>query len=294
MILFNIQHSAFDGASESMFLRNFCLAYESNCSGVASTTQISFNSDVSTSFLNYASSQHLSLFQLGLASFYAFLFKLTHGQNDLCIACINANRYRSELQNLIGMFVSTLPYRTQLDPHSSFDELVKHVRDNCLSILGYSHYPLQHILGDFQLNQSNVPFLETVFDFITVSSEIDELSLNGINLKEMSVEESYDVAKFDFTLTFICNPMLDDDRLSCSFVCSRDLYEEKTVANIARRFEYLFEQLFTPEVMVNHMEQCIILISKLSVILPEEAEEMQGVIFCRQANIIERGLLIFI
>ena len=110
------------------------------------------------SFLNYASSHHVTLFQLGLAIFYVFLFKLTHGQTDLCIASINANRYRSEVEDLIGMFVSTLPYRIVVDGDWSFDEVVKHVREKCLSVLDHSHYSLQEILGDFRVNQSNVVF----------------------------------------------------------------------------------------------------------------------------------------
>ena len=157
-------------------------------SGLASTAHITFDNEICTSFLDYASSHHLTLFQLGLATFYIFLYKLTHGQSDLCISSINANRYRSELQNLIGMFVSTLPYRLQVDSHCSFDELVGYVREKCLSILQHSHYPLQHILADFHLNQSNVPFLETMFDFITVSSDVDHLCLNGTNLQSVPVE----------------------------------------------------------------------------------------------------------
>ncbi|CAF1627454.1 unnamed protein product [Adineta ricciae] len=98
-------------------------------SGLASIVEITFDNDVATSFLNYASSHHVTPFQLGLAIFYAFLFKLTHGQNDLCIASLNANRYRNELQNVIGMFVSTLPYRIELDRCWTFDELVKHVQE---------------------------------------------------------------------------------------------------------------------------------------------------------------------
>ena len=88
---------------------------------------------------------------------------------------------RSELQNMIGMFVSTLPYRIQLDSHWSFDELVKHVQEKCLSILEHSHYPLQHILADFHLNQSNVSFLETLFDFITVSFKYRSIIFRGSN-----------------------------------------------------------------------------------------------------------------
>ena len=73
-------------------------------SGLASTSHITFDDEISTSFLDYASSHHLTPFHLGLTTFYVFLYKLTHDQSDLCISSINANRYRSELQDMIGMF----------------------------------------------------------------------------------------------------------------------------------------------------------------------------------------------
>ncbi|CAF1561079.1 unnamed protein product, partial [Adineta steineri] len=168
-------------------------------SGLASSAQITFDDGICASFLNYASSHHLTLFQLGLSIFYVFIFKLTHGETDLCISSINANRYRSELVNMIGMFVSTLPYRVELDPHWSFDEVVKYVQEKCLSILEHSHYPLQHILSDLHLTQSNVSFLETMFDFITLSEDDNDLCLNGVNLEQVSLNELYEMAKFDFS-----------------------------------------------------------------------------------------------
>ena len=134
---------------------------------------------MTTAFLNYASSHQLTPFQLGLATFYAFLYKLTHHQNDLCISCLNANRYRPELQNIMGMFVATLPYRMQLDSQWSFDELVNYVRERCLSLLEHSYYPLQHILADCHLTQSTALFLETVFDFTTLPSQLNEILWNG-------------------------------------------------------------------------------------------------------------------
>jgi hypothetical protein len=259
-------------------------------SGLTSVAQISFGKDISTSFLNYASFHQITPFQLGLATFYVFLFKLMHGQNDLCISCLNANRYKTELQNIIGMFVTTLPYCFQLDPHFSFDEIAKHVQEKCLSILEYSHYPLQHILADSHLNQSNVSFLETVFDFITVSSNMNQLSLDGVSLEPVSLERTSAVAKFDFMLTFIYNPTLADNRLSVQLTCSHDLFEEITVAKIARRFQYLFEQLFRTTSSIFPMDESVASINKLCLILPEETEELQEVMFRRLDNIIDEGM----
>jgi non-ribosomal peptide synthetase component F len=259
-------------------------------SGSASLAEISFDNDISRRFLNYASSHQVTPFQLGLATFYAFLFKLTHGENDLCISCLNANRYRTELQNMIGMFVAILPYRLQLDPYWSFDELVKHVREKCLSILEHSHYPLQHILADSHGSQSNVAFLETAFDFITISSNIDQISFDGATLEQVSLRQSSEVAKFDFMLRFVYNSILDDGRLACHFVCSRDLFEETTVTTIARRFQHLFCQIFSSTSNAAHIDHSITPVRKLSLILPVEAEEMQRVVFRRLPKIDNQGM----
>ncbi|CAF1345882.1 unnamed protein product [Adineta steineri] len=244
-------------------------------------TQISFDKEISQSFLNYASIHHVTPFQLGLSILYAFLFKLTHGENDLCISCLNANRHRTELQNIIGIFVSTLLYHIQLDPRCSSDELVEYVREKCLSIFERSHYLLKHTLANLHNNQSNISFLETVFDFITITSQSDELSLDGASFKPVSFEQPFEVAKFDFMLTFIYNSMLENNKLSFHLTCSHDLFDEITVTNMGRRLEYCFQQLFSSNETISGIDTCFTSISKFDLILPEETQEMEDVIFCR-------------
>ena len=259
-------------------------------SALASVAQLTFDNDLSSTFLSYASSHDVTPFQLGLAAFYVFLFKLSHGQSDLCLASINANRYRSELENMIGMFVATLPYRLQLHSHWSFDELVKHVREKCLCILEHSHYPLQHILSDMHENQTSVSFLETVFDFITSSPDTDHLSLGGTTLKHESSSLSSEVAKFDMMCVLAYHQMDDGGRLSCRLVCCRDMYDEKTVTTISQRFHHLLHQLFSSPFTTSYTSQSYMPIYSLSLILPEEAEEMQGIVFGRLLNVVDEGM----
>ncbi|CAF3976110.1 unnamed protein product, partial [Adineta steineri] len=198
-------------------------------SNLASVAQISFDKELSMMFLNYASLHQITPFQLSLTIFYVFLFKLTHEETDLCIASLNANRYRSELENMIGMFVSTLPYCVQLNSHLSFDELVKHVREKCLSILEHSHYPLQYILADFRLNQLDIPFLDIVFNFLPDSINTDRYSIGDVWLEEVPIEESNEIAQFDFLTTFLYNPTSDDHKLSspASFAQARIWLDER-------------------------------------------------------------------
>jgi hypothetical protein len=291
LILFCMHHSAFDGTSTSIFFRDLSLAYESNDwlpmndntlqyidyavherlmdmtssrqfwhsqlsrynfqrslslptdrhrsssdqrSGLAFVTQISFNNDISTAFLNYASSHRLTPFQLGLAIFYAFLFKLTHGERDLCITSLNANRYRTELHDMIGMF-----------------------------------------------------------DFTNMPSNMNQLSFNGANCEQVPLWKSSQVAVFDFMARFLYNPTVNDEELSCCLVCSRDLFDLVTVVTIARRFQNFVVQLFSSNIDAARINHFTTSINKFAVILPEEAEERQKIVFHRLPSVINEGIYVF-
>ncbi|CAF4093222.1 unnamed protein product, partial [Adineta steineri] len=152
-----------------------------------------------------------------------------------------------------------------------------------------SHYPLQHILSDLHVTQSNVSFLGTMFDFITVSKDMGHLYLNDTNLERISLEQSAEVSKFDFSLTFIYNSVSDSKKLSCSFVCSCDLFEKSTISKIAQRFEFMFEQMFQTQSSNIPVMNVNSSINNVSLILPEEAEEMELVVFHRLENIVNEA-----
>ena len=263
-------------------------------SGFASLAYMSLDDENSTAFFDYASLHQVTPFQLGLAIFYAFLFKLTYGQKDFCLSSLNANRYRTELQNIIGMFVATLPYRMQFDSHWSFDELVKHVREKCLSILEHSHYPLQKILIDSHLNLSNGSILETAFDFVTVSLNVNQLAFDGATLEQVPLEETSVMTKFDLMLTFVYNPTVNDRRLAFRLVGARDLFEETTAITLAQRLKHLFQQLFSSKSNVIQSDTCAAPISKLNLILPKEVIELQNPIFFRQSNVMNESMSIYL
>ncbi|CAF4165784.1 unnamed protein product, partial [Adineta steineri] len=132
-----------------------------------------------------------------------------------------------------------------------------------------------------------------MYDFITISSQTSELSFDGTSLKQVSFKQSSQVAKFDFMLTFIYNPLLENNRLSFHLTCSRDLFEEITVRNIGRRLEYCVQQLFSSNETINRIDTCVTSISKFNLILPEETQEMEDIMFCRQSHIINEASVSF-
>ncbi|CAF1663903.1 unnamed protein product, partial [Adineta ricciae] len=170
-------------------------------------------------------------------------------------------RYKDELHSIIGSFVTTLPCRVQLDPNGSFEQLVEQVRDRCLSVLEHSHYPLQHIVGSHHAPA----FLETMFDYITIDSAMEQVNLDGALLQSTSFEQYDHVAKFDMMLTLFQHP---SDRLSCSLICSQDVFSEKTVQTLADRFLSLLKLLFAPA----RLCMTKLPLYHMSIIVPEERQ----------------------
>jgi len=70
--------------------------------GRGTSVSFDFGADLSQTFLSCAVSNNTTLEQLILASYYAFLFKLTNGERDLCIGINIDGRYKEELMSVIA------------------------------------------------------------------------------------------------------------------------------------------------------------------------------------------------
>ncbi|CAF4565110.1 unnamed protein product [Rotaria socialis] len=240
--------------------------------GLGSIAEFSFDNELSQRLLAYCSSHQMTLFQLGLAIFTAFLFKLISEQTELCVTCLHANRYKQELSKMIGMFVSTLPYRIPFNATDSFQQLAEKVRDQCLSVLEHSHYPLQHILADSQKQQLSNSFLETAYDLLTVTSDDDKLNFDGTEAKHVSLSEEYEATKFDFMLMGFYNPSPSRNIISFSLICASDLFNQSTVEILARRFSSVTNQLFGSELLSSPSKS----LYQLSIMLPEDLKAIEA------------------
>ncbi|CAF1459738.1 unnamed protein product, partial [Adineta steineri] len=157
-----------------------------------------FSQDLSHAFLTHASSNNISIEHLTVAIYFIFLFKLTNGQTDLCIAMnINNNRYSDELKSIIGLFENVIPLRCQLDSHWYFHQLLKHIQDITTKSMKYSYFPLQRILNQHS-HISKHAFLDTSLEFISYKSN------NAMMIGDSEIRHSgKDFTTISFHLTSI-------------------------------------------------------------------------------------------
>jgi non-ribosomal peptide synthetase component F len=206
-----------------------------------------FSKHLSHHFLSYASLNNINPQHLSLALYYAFLFKMTNGERDLCIGMNVNNRYKGELKSIIGQFENIIPLRCQLDSNLSFHRLVEHVCDIVTSSMTYSYFPVQRILAQHPHTLKPV-FLDTFFEYRSSGSNNDknDVMIGDSRLRPMSIavnrNEDESMSKFDFHL--MVQHDLDLDQLSCTIIASLDLFDVRTIHKIAQRFHSMLEQLF--------------------------------------------------
>ncbi|CAF3884857.1 unnamed protein product, partial [Adineta steineri] len=216
-------------------------------SGRGTSVSFDFGQDLSHDFLIHASSNSVSLEQLALATYYVFLFKLTNGQTDLCVAMnINNNRYRDELKSIIGLFENIIPLRCQLDPHWSFHQLLEHVQEITANSMKYSYFPFQRILNQHP-HISKHAFLDTSFEFISYTNNNDNNAIMIGDSQLVPVSFSFNIneeeilSASDFSLSMHHNMSMN--QLSCTINASLDLFNRETVQKISQRFHSTLHQL---------------------------------------------------
>ncbi|CAF1470753.1 unnamed protein product, partial [Adineta ricciae] len=238
-----------------------CPRTDKSLSGRGITITLQLSNDVVDSMLELMKTHETTLFQLGLAAFYTFLSKLTQ-EDDLCVLTVIANRTRAELENLIGVFVNTLPYRLIIDPYSSFTLLMQRVKDLALLTLPHTHLPFQEIATN-----TNIASLQTLFDVETIrDGEVGLDSQTFLRPFIGSTTDPYSVAKFDLTCTLYYN--VRKKSLTLSLNGPSDLFEISTIELMAHRYACLLEQLLLSSATKS--------ISEYSLLLPHETQLIDG------------------
>lgn len=179
-------------------------------------------------------SEHATVFMTMLAVFKTLLHRYT-GQNDLVVGTPAANRDRSELEGLIGLFLNTLVLRTQLSRDITFRELVARVRATTLEAYEHQDLPFEKLVEELQPDRNlNVnPLFQVLFVLQT-----------GLRAAAITPDNSADsvstgTAKFDLSL------YLTDaaGEISGAWEYNRDLFDDSTIARLTQHLLTLVREI---------------------------------------------------
>ena len=176
-------------------------------------------------------------YMIYLAVYYILLLKYT-GQKDIIVGTPISGRYLSELENVIGMFVNTLPLRSKIDAESSFSKYIQEIKMMCLNAFENQEYPLELINDKIQVQREDGK--RRLFDtmFIFQNNGYPEFKLDGIDAKYYIPKPN--VSKFDISLELIPN---NEKSLDMRVEYCTDLFDKEYVRSFGEHYLKILQEV---------------------------------------------------
>ena len=182
--------------------------------------------------------EETTLFMSLLAAFQILLHRWT-GRTDILVGTPIAGREQAEIQDLIGFFVNTLVLRGDVDPSSSYRDLLARTRDAALEAYAHQDLPFERLVDELGLERdlSRTPLFQVMFVF--GNAPVRRWDFADVTLEPLDAASP--VAKFDL--------MLDmteaEDSLIGSFEYNTDLFDVSTIERMAAQFVTLLAGITT-------------------------------------------------
>nr|WP_281180694.1 condensation domain-containing protein [Nocardia niwae] len=168
-----------------------------------------------------------TLFTLVHSALAVLLAKLS-GAGDVTIGVPVAGRGVRELDELVGMFVNTVALRTEVDPRSSFAELLRQATRRDLAALSHADVPFDQVVEALGVTRSGsyAPLCQVLLTFQNMPEAAVELPGLAVEAVDLPLAE----AKFDVQVTVLERFAADGARtgLELRFGYATDIFDEPT------------------------------------------------------------------
>jgi amino acid adenylation domain-containing protein/non-ribosomal peptide synthase protein (TIGR01720 family) len=177
-----------------------------------------------------------TLFMILLAAFKILLYRYTRTE-DIVIGSPIATRNRVELEGLIGLFLNTLVFRTDVSGNPTFQELLTRVRNVALSAYAHQDVPFEKLVEELQpeRNLTQSPLFQVMF--ILQNTPNSALELSGLTIEPWDIDNG--AATFDLTLS-----VQDTSQgLIVSWEYNTDLFDADAIDRMQGHWQTLLEAI---------------------------------------------------
>jgi fengycin family lipopeptide synthetase D len=161
-----------------------------------------------------------------LACWFVFLSRI--GQSDdIVVGVPVAGRVHPDVQDLVGMFVNTVPWRARVPATGTFADFLAATRETSLKVLASEEYELEGLIEEL-----GVPSL---FDVMFTYQAREQEVIDAVRVKLHPEEFEHKTAKLDLTLI----ASESEAGLDLTFEYATELFARETVERLAQRFTTL-------------------------------------------------------
>ncbi|MFC2145983.1 amino acid adenylation domain-containing protein [Acidobacteriota bacterium] len=221
-----------------------------------------------------AKETNATLFMVLLAAGYVLLARYS-GQEDIIVGSPVIGRRHVDLENIIGMFVSTLALRNYPRSEKTFKKFLEEVKENSLKAFENQDYPFDELVEKLEVKReaNRNPLFNVEFNFSILDPVVQEDNeIPGLKFEPFDFEVL--ATQFDLSL----DVLVGEDKITVGLGYSTKLFKKETMERMLRDYIRVIETAAANvNIKIGGMEFEVI--NQLSLVNEEEEEEEEEVAF---------------
>ncbi|MEV0684908.1 amino acid adenylation domain-containing protein [Nocardia sp. NPDC050378] len=208
--------------------------------------RVPFTLDAAThTALTELSRTHGATLFMAVHTAFAVVLSRLSGSTDIAIGTPVAGRGDAVLDDLIGMFVNTLVFRTRVDHRASFSDLLTRQRDIDLQAFAHADIPFERLVE--VLNPARSTARHPLFQVGLSFQNLGQVSMDLPGVGVSSVELDRELSQFDLHLIVADGYSGDGAPTGIGGYCTyaTDLFDAATVAGFLDRLTRLLSAVLT-------------------------------------------------
>jgi amino acid adenylation domain-containing protein len=182
-----------------------------------------------------ALAENTTLFLVLFTIYNIFLYRISNHE-EIIIGTPVVGRMHADLEEIVGMFVNTLPLRNFPHHDQSFNGFLKEVHNRSIEGFENQEYQFEDLVDELSVSRdtSRNPIFDVMFTLQEVDGGLDEPEDEYVSaLQPLVSQYEYERAKFDLTL----HALASEGNLSFSFEYSTNLFKAETIERFIRYFK---------------------------------------------------------
>ncbi|PKM50198.1 MAG: hypothetical protein CVV02_12590 [Firmicutes bacterium HGW-Firmicutes-7] len=189
---------------------------------------------------NLSKQKGTTMFGTLFAAFNVLLARFA-GQEDIVVGIPVAGRRHSDLENIIGMFINTVPLRSYPKMEKTFSQFLDEVKVSSLEAFENQDYQFDMILDNLNVKreQGRNPLFDCLFNYLNLDGAINQDKICVGELMYSLYEFEDHTAKFD--LIFYLREVEERIKIRCNY--RSNLFKASTIKFITEQYIKLLEEI---------------------------------------------------
>jgi len=226
------------------------MSFSGNCLG------LSFGKTKARQVETYIKEHAITLNSLFQSAFAILLAKYVYNE-DIIFGMAVSGREHKDAENVIGMLVKTVPFRTNIEWNENILDYIRRTFKDIVTVIDNSIYPYDNLVKDLKLTRSGNRNLLFDVMFVCQTMRLPEFNIENEPVYFSAVNRN--TSKFDLT----CEVIPSENNIQINLEYATDLFNEDTIQNFGKHFLHIVDQITS-----GNVEK----LSDIEMILPEEKE----------------------